>query len=43
MIKWLVQWKNRAILNLYIHNNIASKQIKQKLTELREKNMDPQV
>lgn len=37
MMKGMVQQKYIAILNLYTHNNIAVKYIKQELTELREK------
>lgn len=36
--RWAPQQKERAILNLYRPNNIVSKYIKQKPTELRENN-----
>lgn len=37
MKKGLIKQKNIAIPNLYTHNKIASKYIKQKLTESRKK------
>lgn len=42
-VKGLAQQKNITILNLYTHNSIDSKYIKQKLTKLRDKKIDPQV
>lgn len=43
MMRELVPQKNITILNQYIHNNIAPKYIKQKLTELREKIQIPKL